>query len=358
VAKKITTFAAYAITEYNLKTTKRNMAATYESIMSDLKAGKYANVYLLQGDEPYFIDQISGYIENNVLTPDERIFNQTIVYGKDTDVRNIDVMARRFPAMAKYQVVIVKEAQELKKIEDLVYYAQKPQKTTILVLCHKYKTLDKRKKLASQIEKCGVLFTSAKLYENKIPAWIDNYIKGLGLVSNPNSTRLLTEYLGTDLSKISNELDKLAIALPKGATVTPEIIQDNIGISKDYNNFELQNVIAHGNVEKAARIVAHFAKNQKDNPIVLTITSLYGFFSKMLIYWQYQGKDNATLAAAMGCNPYFLRDYQDAARTLSLPRVINAISLLREYDLKSKGVGNVSTDGGALLQELVFKIMH
>ena len=334
------------------------MAATYESIMSDLKAGKYANVYLLQGDEPYYIDQISGYIENHALTPDERVFNQTVVYGKDTDVRNLDVMARRFPAMAKYQVLIVKEAQDLKKIDDLVYYVQKPQKTTILVLCHKYKTLDKRKKLASLIEKTGVLFTSAKLYENKIPAWIDNYIKGLGLVSNPNSTRLLTEYLGTDLSKISNELDKLAIALPKGATVTPEIIQDNIGISKDYNNFELQNVIAKGNVEKAARIVAHFAKNQKDNPIVLTITSLYGFFSKMLIYWQYQGKDNATLAAAMGCNPYFLRDYQDAARLMTLPRVVNAISLLREYDLKSKGVGNVSTDGGALLQELVFKIMH
>ena len=228
------------------------MAATYESIMSDLKAGKYASIYLLQGDEPYYIDQISGYIENNALTPDERIFNQTVVYGKDTDVRNLDVMARRFPAMAKYQVLIVKEAQDLKKIDDLVYYVQKPQKTTILVLCHKYKTLDKRKKLATLIEKTGVLFTSAKLYENKIPAWIDNYIKGLGLVSNPNSTRLLTEYLGTDLSKISNELDKLAIALPKGATVTPEIIQDNIGISKDYNNFELQNVIARGNVEKAA----------------------------------------------------------------------------------------------------------
>ena len=334
------------------------MAATYESIMSDLKAGKYANIYILQGDEPYYIDQISGYIENNVLTPDEKIFNQTVVYGKDTDVRNLDVMARRFPAMAKYQVLIVKEAQDLKKIEDLVYYVQKPQKTTILVLCHKYKTLDKRKKLATLVEKAGVLFTSTKLYENKIPAWIDNYIKGLGLVSNPNSTRLLTEYLGTDLSKISNELDKLAIALPKGATVTPEIIQDNIGISKDYNNFELQNVIARGNVEKAARIVAHFANNQKDNPIVLTITSLYGFFSKMLIYWQYQGKDNATLAAAMGCSPYFIRDYQEAARTMTLPRVVNAISLLREYDLKSKGVGNVSTDGGALLQELVFKIMH
>ena len=334
------------------------MAATYESIMSDLKAGKYANVYLLQGDEPYYIDQIAGYIENNAIAPEERIFNQTVVYGKDTDARNVDVMARRFPAMAKYQVLIVKEAQDLKKIDDLAYYVQKPQKTTILVLCHKYKTLDKRKKLVSLVEKTGVLFTSAKLYENKIPAWIDNYIKGLGLVSNPNSTRLLTEYLGTDLSKISNELDKLAIALPKGATVTPEIIQDNIGISKDYNNFELQNVISRGNVEKAARRVAHFAKNQKDNPIVLTITSLYGFFSKMLIYWQYAGRDNATLASAMGCAPYFVKDYQEASRLLTLPRVVNAISLLREYDLKSKGVGNVSTDGGALLQELVFKIMH
>ncbi|MBP5682745.1 MAG: DNA polymerase III subunit delta [Bacteroidales bacterium] len=334
------------------------MASTYESIMTDLKAGKYAPIYILQGDEPYFIDQISGYIENNVLTPDERAFNQTVVYGKDTDVRDIDVMSRRFPMMAKYQVVIVKEAQELKKIDDLVFYVQKPQKTTILVLCHKYKTLDKRKKLASLVEKSGVLFTSTKLYENKIPAWIDNYIKGIGLVSNPNATRLLTEYLGTDLSKISNELDKLAIALPKGAAITPEIIQDNIGISKDYNTFELQKVISTGNVEKAARIVTHFAKNQKDNPIVLTITSLYGFFSKMLIYWQYAGKDNATLASAIGCSPYFLRDYQEASRLMTLPRVINAISLLREYDLKSKGVGNVSTDGGALLQELVFKIMH
>lgn len=331
---------------------------TYEDIMKDLKAGKYVNVYLLQGDEPYFIDKISGYIENNVLTPDERVFNQTVVYGKDIDVRNLDVMARRFPAMAKYQVIIVKEAQDIKKIDDLVYYVQKPQKTTILVLCHKYKTLDKRKKLSTLIDKSGVLFTSAKLYENKIPGWIDNYIKGLGLVSNPNATRLLTEYLGTDLSKISNELDKLAIALPKGSAVTPEIIQDNIGISKDYNNFELQNVIARGNVEKAARIVAHFAKNPKDNPLVLTITSLYGFFAKMLIYWQYRDKDNATLCSAMGCNPYFLKDYQEASRLLTLPKTVNAISLLREYDLKSKGVGNVSTDGGALLQELVFKIMH
>ncbi len=331
---------------------------TYESIMSDLKAGKYANVYLLQGDEPYFIDKISNYIENNVLSPDERIFNQTVVYGKDIDVRNLDVMARRFPAMAKYQVVIVKEAQDLKKIDDLAFYAQKPQKTTILVLCHKYKTVDKRKKLATLVDKTGVLFTSTKLYENKIPAWIDSYVKSIGLVSDPRSTRLLTEYLGTDLSKISNELDKLAIALPKGSTVTPEVIQDNIGISKDYNNFELQKVISTGNVEKAARIVSHFAKNQKDNPLVLTVTSLYGFYAKMLIYWQYYNKDNNTLAAAMGCSPYFLKDYRDASQRLTLPKVMAGISLLREYDMRSKGVGNATTDPGSLLQELVFKLMH
>lgn len=334
------------------------MAATYDSIMQNLKAGKYANVYLLQGEEPYYIDKITEYIENNVLSPGEKVFNQTVVYGKDIDVRNLDSLARRFPAMAKYQVVIVKEAQELKKIEDLVFYVQKPQKSTILVLAHKYKTLDRRKKLASQIEKSGVLFTSAKLYENKIPQWIEQYAKQIGLSCDPRCTRLLTEYLGNDLAKIANELDKLAITLPKGSQITPEAIQDNIGISKDYNNFELQNVIGRGDVEKAARIVDHFAKNQKDNPLVLTITSLYGYFSKMLIYWQYKNREPAAQAAAMGCSPYFLKDYNEASRHLPLNKCVQAISLLREYDLRSKGVGNASTDAGGLLRELIFKIMH
>jgi len=326
--------------------------------MADLKAGKYAPVYLLQGDEPYYIDRISSYIEDKVLSPDQKIFNQTVVYGKDIDVRNLDALARRFPAMAQYQVVIVKEAQDLKKIEDLAFYVQKPQKSTILVLNHKYKKLDKRKKLASLIEKGGVLFTSDKLYENKIPQWIDSYVKQIGLSCDPRATRLLTEYLGTDLSKISNELDKLAITLPKGAAITPEAIESNIGISKDYNNFELQNVICRGDVAKAARIVNHFAKNQKDNPLVLTITSLYGFYAKMLIYWQYKSSDPSTKAAAMGCSPYFLKDYDEASRRLPLAKCLQSVSLLREYDLRSKGVGNVSTDAGALLQELVFKLMH
>ena len=333
-------------------------ASTFEGIMADLKAKKYAPIYLLQGDEPYFIDQIAAYIEKNVLTDDEKTFNQTVVYGKDTDVANLDNLSKRFPMMSEHQVVIVKEAQDLKKIEDLVFYVQKPQKTTILVLCHKYKELDKRKKLASAIEKAGVLFTSKKLYDNKIPSWAEGYIKDKGYTIDPVALRLLTDYLGNDLSKIANEIDKLAIALPSGSKISPADIQNNIGISKDYNNFELQNAIGTGDVLKAARIVDHFAKNQKDNPIVLTITALYGYFTKLLIYNQHIRDNAATQAAALGCNPYFLKDYSAAQKRFPTVKCIKAISLLREYDLKSKGVGNSSTDPGGLLQEMVYKIMH
>lgn len=333
-------------------------ASTYEGIMADLKAQKFAPVYLLQGDEPYFIDQIASYIEKNALTDDEKTFNQTVVYGKDIDVPNLDNLAKRFPMMAEHQVVIVKEAQDMKKIDDLVFYVQKPQKTTILVLCHKYKELDKRKKLAAAIEKAGVVFSSKKLYDNKIPSWAESYIKEKGYTIDPVALRLLTDYLGTDLSKIANEVDKLAIALPSGSKISPANIQDNIGISKDYNNFELQNAIGSGDVLKAARIVDHFSKNQKDNPLVLTITALYGYFCKLLIFNQHIRDDAKTQAAALGCNPFFLKDYATAQKRFPAPKVIKAISLLREYDLKSKGVGNSSTDPGALLQELVYKIMH
>jgi DNA polymerase-3 subunit delta len=333
-------------------------AATFEGIMSDLKAKKYLPVYFLQGDEPYFIDKISSYIEENVLNETEKIFNQSVVYGKDVDVRSVDALAKSFPAMAQNRVVIVKEAQDLKKIEDLVFYAEKPLKSTLLVICYKYKKLDSRKKICAAIEKNGVLFTSAKLYENKIPAWIDSYVKNSGFNCDEKVKNLLTEYLGTDLSKIANELDKLFITKKQGAQITLDDVQNNIGISKDYNNFELQNVIGRGDVAKAARIVDHFAKNQKDNPLVLTITSLYGFFSKMLIYWQYKSQGAQKQAAMMGCSPFFLKDYDTASRRLSLQKVVKCISLLREYDLKSKGVNNVSTDAGGLLEELIFKIMH
>lgn len=332
--------------------------AEFNTIMADLKAKNYKPIYFLQGEEPYFIDCISQYIENNVLTADEKIFNQTVVYGKDTDINNVIMTARRYPAMAKYQVVVVKEAQDLKDIDTLAKYVEKPLKSTILVINYKYKALDKRKKICSQIEKLGVLFTSAKLYDNKIPEWINQHVKSLGLDIDSTASQLIAEYLGTNLSKVANELDKLAIVLPKGSKITTAEVQKNIGISKDYNVFELQNAIGQGDTLKAARITDHFAKNQKDNPIVLTISSLFGFFTKMLIYWQYNREDNNTLARAMGINPYLIKNYTLYSKRLPLSKVKNAISLLREYDLKSKGVNNASTDAGDLLKELVFKIMH
>ncbi len=334
------------------------MATTFEGILSDLKKKQYSTVYFLQGEEPYFIDKISQYIEENVLTPDQKVFNQSVVYGKDITVANLDTMAKRFPMMSDYQVVIVKEAQELKKIEDLMFYVQKPQKQTILVLCHKYKTLDKRKKLYSLLEKNAVMFTSEKLRENKVPDWINGYVKEKELAIDQNASRMIAEYLGTDLSKIANAIDKLAIVLKKGSTITPENVQTNIGISKDYNNFELQNAIITLNQLKAARIVNHFAANQKENPLVLTITSLYGFFVKLLIYWQYKSKDPKTQAAAMGVNPYFIKDYDLASKKFGFKKTLDTILLLHQYDLKSKGVNNVSTEPGELLKELVYKIMH
>ncbi len=330
----------------------------FDKIMADLKAKNYKPMYFLQGEEPYFIDCISQYIENNVLTADEKVFNQTVVYGKDIDINNLVMIARRYPAMAQYQVVVVKEAQDLKKIDDIVKYVEKPLKSTILVINYKYKSLDKRKKLYSQIDKLGVIFNSTKLYENQIPDWINSHVKSLGLDIDITASRLLAEYLGTDLSKVANEIEKLSIVLPKGSKITSADVQKNVGISKDYNTFELQNAIGQGNTLKAARIVDHFSKNQKDNPIVLTISSLFGFFSKMLIYWQYSREDNSTLARAMGINPYFIKDYTMYSKRINLAKVKNAISLLKEYDLKSKGVGNASTDAGALLKELVFKLMH
>lgn len=331
---------------------------TFDSIMSDLKAGKYRPVYFLQGDEPFFIDKISSFIEDNLLTADQKVFNQTVVYGKDTDVSKIWSMAKRFPLNSDYQVVIVKEAQDLKKIEDLENYFQKIQPKTVLVLNYKYKTLDKRKKICSLIEKIGVLFTSSTLYENKVPDWINQYIKEKHLEIEPKASRMLVDYLGTDLSKISNAIDKLKILLPDGASITPDDIQKNVGISKDYNNFELQSAIIKGDALKAARIVNHFAANQKDNPAVLTVTNLFGFFCKMLIFWQNKNADQRAQAMAMGINPYFLKDYQSASTKFSLRKCITVILLLGEYDMKTKGVDNASVDSGSLIKELVFKIMH
>jgi len=332
--------------------------ATFDKIMSDLKKKEYKAIYLLMGEESFYIDKITEYIANNVLTESEKAFNQTVVYGKDTDVLTIDNAAKRYPMMSNNQVVIVKEAQHIKNIDKLSYYASNPLESTVLVLNYKYKTLDKRKKLYKEIEKNGVVFNSKKLYDNQVPAWINSYISNKKYSIEPVASTLLTEFLGSDLSKIANELDKLTISLPENTEITSKHIEDKIGISKDYNNFELQNALVIKDVLKANRIIDHFGKNQKSNPIVLTISSLFSFFRKVLIYHFSKDKNPRAIASVLKINPYFVKDYEKAAKKYNAKKVVAIISYLRDYDLKSKGFNNQSATPVDLLKELVFKILH
>lgn len=331
----------------------------YENIISDLKKSIYKPIYFLMGEEPYYIDRITDYIQQNVLTESEKSFNLSVFYGKDADIGTIINTAKRYPMMASHQVVIVKEAQHLKKIDDLVYYAEKPLQSTILVINYKYQKLHKQKKVYKALEKNGVIFHSTKLYEDKIPAWINAYLKSKRYTIEPAAAMLLTEFLGNDLSKISNELEKLIITLSADENkITPGHIEKNIGISKDYNNFELQNALTQKNVLKANKIINYFGKNPGQNPITLTITSLYFFFSKVLMYHFLKDNSQRNVAATLKINPFFVKDYQMAARNYNTKKVVNVIAILREYDLKSKGVNNNSTPASDLLKEMVYKIMH
>ncbi|MBN8695913.1 MAG: DNA polymerase III subunit delta [Bacteroidetes bacterium] len=346
----------------------------FNQIMSDLKKKVYKPVYFLMGDEPYFIDIISDYIENNVLDESEKEFNQSVLYGKDVTAADVIGAAKRFPMMSEYQVVIVKEAQNIRdlvgKVDDdeknakgkekakhpFLAYIENPLPSTILVICYKYKSVDKRTSVGRQLDKYSVLFESKKLYDNQVPDWINNYLKGKEYTVGPKASAMLTEYLGTSLSKISNELDKLMINLPPKSEITPEHIQTNIGISKDYNVFELQTAIGRKETLKANRIINYFAANDKDNPMVVTMSSLYGYFCKILTY--HFLADKKTAAAAMGVHPFFVKDYEIAARNYSPGKLKSIFGYLREYDLKSKGVDSGSATHGELLKELVFKILH
>jgi len=334
------------------------VAATFNQIMKDLKKGDYKPVYFLTGDEPYFIDKITEYIEKNALPESQKSFNQIILYGKDTNVRDIINTAKRFPMMSDRMVVIVKEAQNLKKIEDFAFYLDKPQPSTILVINYKYKTLDKRKSFYKKLQKTAVYFESKKLYENQIPKWIQEYLADKNYQIDPVATQLLTENLGTDLGKIANELDKLTVLLPAGTKITPEHIEENVGISKDYNNFELQKAIGYRDAEKAFRIVDYFAHNPKDNPFTVTLTSLYFYFVKVLKVHYSPQKDKQALSKLLGVHPFFVSDYLTAARNYPVAKLVDIIAFLREYDMKSKGVNNVSAQGGELLKELIFKILY
>jgi len=328
-------------------------------ILQNLKKGIYHPIYLLQGEEPYFIDQLSNYIEKNVLTDAEKGFNQTVFYGKDSDALTIAESSMRFPMMASKQVIVVKEAQSLGKIDTLTSYAEKPLESTILVLNYKYKNLDSRTKLVKAIKKNGVVFTSKKLYENKIPNWIDDYLKSHSYTITPQAALLLTSYLGTDLSKIANELNKLVIAVKFSTKITPEHIEKNIGLSKDFNVLELQNALGEKNVLKANKIVQYFGANPTLNPIQKTIAGLYFYFSKLFTYHFLKDKSERNVAAELRVHPFFVREYVAAAKRYSPTKLYEIMGILREYDMKSKGF-NVSTmvETGDLQKEMIYKILH
>lgn len=328
-----------------------------KQIVNDVKNGNLKPIYFLMGEEPYYIDRISDYIENRVLTEEERGFNQMVLYGRDISVDDIVSNAKRYPMMAEHQVIIVKEAQDLSRtIENLADYAKQPQPTTILVLNYKYKTIDKRKALYKTLNKTGVVFESKKLYENQVADWIRRVLSSNNYGIEPKAAQMLVEFLGTDLSKINNELDKLKIILPKGTQITPEHIEVNIGISKDFNNFELRKAIGERNEIKAYRIVNYFADNPKDNPMVVTVSLLFAFFSQLLHFHGMADKSPRNVASALRINPYFVNEYINAARNYPMKKVSGVIATLREFDVKSKGVGANAIPQGDLLKELLVRI--
>lgn len=326
-------------------------------IINDLKAGTIKPIYFLMGEEPYYIDKLTEYIENNILSEDEKGFNQTVIYGRDATIEDIVSNAKRYPMMAERQVVVVREAQELSRtIDKLESYAENPQPTTVLVVAYKYKTLDKRKKLVKLIAKNGVLFESKKLYENQVGTWIQRLLQGRGYSIEPKANAMLVEFLGNDLSRISNELDKLQIILPKGHTITPKDIEYNIGFSKEFNVFELQNAIGSKDQLKAYKIAQYFADNPKDNPLVVTVSLVFGFFVKILKYHGLKDKDPRAAAPVLGVNPFFMKDYEIALRNYPMKKVSSIMASLREIDVKSKGVGANSLSNHDLLKEMLVKI--
>jgi len=327
-------------------------------LIKTIRQGDLKPIYFLMGDEPYYIDKIAQFIAAHILTEEERGFNQMVLYGKETAIDAIVSNAKRYPMMAEKQVIIVKEAQHLSRtIEQLSAYAENPQPTTVLVFCYKYGKLDKRKKLYKILQKSGVLFESKKLYENQVADWIRQILKAKQYTITPKAAQLLVEFLGTDLSKISNELDKLLLLAPKGAEISSEIIEENIGFSKDYNNFELKKALGERNVLKATRIVNYFAQNPKENPFVVTISLLHTFFTQLLNYHGLQDHSPKNVSRQLGVSPYFVDEYRIAAKNYPMKKVSQIIGQLRELDLKGKGVGVSQLSQAELLKELLVKLV-
>lgn len=326
-------------------------------IVNDIKAGKIWPIYFLMGEEPYYIDKLSDYIEQNILSEEEKSFNQTVLYGRDVTVEDIISAAKRYPMMAERQVIIVKEAQDLTKtIDKFESYSENPMPSTVLVICYKYKTLDKRKKVTKNLSKNGLVYESKKLYDNQVGEWIKRVLQGKNYTIEPKASAMLVEFLGTDLSKINNELEKLQIILPKGSLITAKDIEENIGFSKDFNVFELRKAIGDRNQFKAYQIAQYFADNPKDNPMVVTTSLVFSFFVNLLLYHGLKDKNPKNVAAVLKVNPYFLKDYDVALKNYPMKKVSAIVATLRIIDVKSKGVGANGLPNGDLLKEMLIGV--
>ncbi len=331
---------------------------TYETIMSELRSGVYRPVYYLMGEEGYFSDKIADYIIANALTEDERDFNLTVYYGLDTDIDTVITAAKRFPMMAERQVVVVKEAQMLKNIDNLHYYLQQPQQTTVLVFIHKNGSIDKRKKVATELDRNGVVLDSKKMREDQLPAFITACLREKGLEADAKSLLMMRESIGADLARIAGEVEKLAIALPSGTkAVTPELVEEHIGISKEYNNFELQNAIVNKDVYKANKIINYFAQNPKKNPIQMTLALLFGFFSNVMMSYYAPDKSERGVSEFLG-QRWGVGDYIKAMRNYRAMHVMEILHLIRLADAQSKGAEGPQMPDSEIMRELLYKILH
>ncbi len=330
----------------------------FQDIYKEIKSGVYHPIYFLSGEETYFIDKLIDFIATNALDVSQRDFNQIILYGKDTSPEEVLNAAKQYPAFAERRVVIVKEVQHWRKFDLLESYLENPLESTVLVFGYMHKKLDKRTKIGKLIQKKTIFFESKKLYDNQVPAWIEKEISGKGYSISHESSRLLFEHLGNNLSTISNELEKLSVNVEHGSKITPAIIEKYIGISKDYNVFELNRAIAAKNQAKAFSIIKYFGKNPKAGPLVMMLTVMYNFFSKLFVLHHNKGLSDSDAAKVAKVSPYFFKEYKLGLSNYSLEQTELAIHLLKEYDGKSKGLGNVSLKDGALMEELIYRLMR
>lgn len=341
---------------------EKKSSATFDSIMRDLKAGRYKPVYVLMGDESYYIDIIADYIADNVLEPDDRDFNQTIVFGADVTAAKVADLSRAYPVMpSPYRVVLVKEAQAMRSLEALERYIEKPLASTILVICHKNGTIDKRKKIIAKAEAVGVVFESKKKRDYELPAFIESYLKSKNTAIDPKSAAMIAEHVGADLARLVSELDKVLISLPdNNRRVTPDVVEQQIGISKDFNAFELKQAIIERNVYKANQIVCYFSKNEKAGSLFSCLPLLYSYFQNLMVafYSPDRNNDNALAAYMELKSVWGVKDYRVGLRNFTAMKTLQILMKIREIDAKSKGLDNKSTSSADLFKELVFFILH